>query len=180
MVGMVKELYKNKIFLKYLPGATIETLHKKQNAFGIWTMHGTLDLKNKKGRKKIIIDLKSTSETTEEKFISKAIKLDYPRQGVVYGELDDHRPDDETFIIGCCKKNMGTLAKPYYPNFIFDLNNYQNEKRTARDEAEFLLDFGKRYGIPTQGGVKKDSLDKFLKPIAGGGQDSKQKIRRTR
>jgi PDDEXK-like domain of unknown function (DUF3799) len=158
MAGMVKSLHTCKLFLKNLPGAIVEKTIFHPKAFAIHPMHGTLDLR----KKRIGIDLKTTSSETEEDFISKALKLSYPRQGVVYEELADL---DEFYIIGIGKKNMGTKQKPFYPHWVMDLNNFQNEKRRAHAEAKFLLTFFKEYGTPTKTGVKE-------KPAFVSGQDS--------
>jgi hypothetical protein len=164
MKGIMKSLMACKLFTDNFQGATIEQLHKKPMAFDIHGMHGTLDLKKPKRGGKRIIDLKTTSCATEEEFIKKAIALDYPRQGVVYEELDNPRPDDECYFIGCSKKNIGTKQKPKYPLFILDLNNFQNEKRTATNEAEFFLTFYDQYGLPTKSGLKRERPQKqFLR-----------------
>lgn len=157
MIGMVKSIYSCKLFVQSFNGSIREKLHKHPKAFGIHGMHGTLDLKVKRKGRKRIIDLKTTSETTEEGFIKKAIQLCYPRQGVVYKELDDHHPGDECFFIGVSKKNIGTKTKPNYPHFIFDLNNFTNETRRAEQEAEFLLSFYSQFGLPTKSGTKENT-----------------------
>lgn len=151
MIGGVKALMKCKLFTDNYKGAEIEKRLVREDVFGIHAMHGTIDLNNK--RKKTIIDLKTTSARTYEEFEKKAIQLAYPRQGNVYLELDGKAK--HFYIIGISKKNMGTLSKPYYPIFIFDLNNYEKEKEAAKQEAEFLLTFYKTYGIP---------LDKYTSP----------------
>src|SRR5688572_4410137 len=136
MDGMVKALSNLEFFTKMRYQAEIELCNRTPAAFGIAPMHGTLDLKKKrKGtKKKTMIDLKTTSEETEEAFIKKAIKLGYPRQGEVYEELDDEI--DETIFIGCSKKNIGTVTKPIFPIFIMDLNNFPDERKKATQEAE--------------------------------------------
>lgn len=164
MKGMVKTLLNCKLFTDNFNGATIEKLHKNPKAFGIHGMHGTLDLKKPKRGGKRIIDLKTTSATTEEEFIQKAISLDYPRQGIVYEELDNRRPDDECYFIGVSKKNIGTKQKPKYPLFIMDLNNFQNEKRISTNEAEFFLNFYHQYGVPLKSGLKTEKpVKQYLK-----------------
>lgn len=164
MKGMYKSLMSCKLFTDNFPGAVIETLHKNPKAFGIHGMHGTIDLKKPKRRGKRIIDLKTTSCTTEEEFIKKAISLDYPRQGIVYEELDNRQPEDECYFIGLSKKNIGTKEKPKYPLFIMDLNNFQDEKRIATNEAEFFLTFYNRYGIPLKSGLRKERpIKKYLR-----------------
>jgi len=148
--GMHKSLMQCKIFTDNHPGAIIEKLWKRNNIMDIWGMHGTIDLYKKRTGRRIVIDLKTTSETTEEGFIKKAIKLSYPRQGVVYELLPDAKPADEVYFIGISKMNIGTPEKPIFPHFIFDLNNYAKEKRYAQNEAEFLLTFFSKYGLPIE------------------------------
>lgn len=148
MEGMYKSLHSCKLFLKHLPGAIVEKTIYHKNAFGIHPMHGTIDLR----KRRVGIDLKTTSCETEEDFITKAITLGYPRQGVVYTELGDL---DEFYFIGVSKKNMGSVQKPYYPHWVLDLNNYSNEKKIATAEAHFLLTFYRDYGMPTKTGVKE-------------------------
>lgn len=163
MDGMVKSVYNCKLFTDSFIGSVREKLHKQSNVFGIHGMHGTIDLKKKLRRGKRIIDLKSTSAKTEEEFIKKAIAFDYPRQGVVYENLDNPLDCDETFFIGVSKHNAGTEKKPFYPHWIFDLNNFQQQKNYARNEAEFLLTFAKNYGLPT-----KEQIKTYTVPTARG------------
>lgn len=157
MEGGLKSLFKLKLFTESWQGAIIEKKIKRADAFGIFGMHGTLDINNK--RKKRIVDLKTTSAETEEEFIKKAIQLSYPRQGEVYEELDGET--EETFFIGISKKNIGTEEKPEYPIFIFDLNNYEKEKQAARQEAEFLLTFYKENGLPIDKHIKVKDLEGY-------------------
>lgn len=159
MTGGVKAVLKNKLFLQYYRGAIIEKKIKHPNAFGIFGMHGTLDINNK--RLMGVLDLKTTSCVTEEDFIEKAIKLGYPRQGVCYEEFSGNK---ETIFLGISKKNIGTEKKPEYPLFIFDLNNYSAEKEAARQEAEFLLSFYKEFGLP---------MDKYIDRTKIEGDDEK-------
>lgn len=154
MKGGLTSLLKCKVFTENYRGAVIEKLTKKANAFGIFGMHGTLDINN--NRKKIMIDLKTTSAATEEEFISKAIKLSYPRQGCVYEELSGHK---ESIFIGISKKNIGTEEKPHYPIFLFETNNYGKEKDYAREEVEYLLNFYKTYGLPSDKYIKREHLE---------------------
>lgn len=155
MEGMLTSLYSLKLFTDNLKGAVVEKLHRVPIAFGIHSMHGTLDLKKQKkvGKKKLMIDLKTTSQTTEAAFIKKAIKLAYPRQGEVYEELDTDI--DESIFIGISKVNTGTKHKPKHPLFIFDLNNYAKERQEATEEAKFLLKFYKDYGVPVEHSIHK-------------------------
>lgn len=148
--GMHKSLMQCKVFTDNHPGSIVEKLWKRKDVMGICGMHGTIDLYKKKAGKRIVIDLKTTSETTEEGFIKKSIKLGYPRQGVVYELLPDVKPADEVYFIGISKMNTGTPEKPIFPHFIFDLNNYEKEKTYAQQEAEFLLSFFSKYGLPIE------------------------------
>jgi hypothetical protein len=148
--GMYKSLMTCKIFTDNHPGSIVEKLWKRQNVMGICGMHGTIDLYKKKRGNRVIIDLKTTSETTEEAFIKKSIKLGYPRQGIVYELLPEPTPADEVYFIGISKINIGTIDKPIFPHFVFDLNNYGKEKQYAQTEAEFLLTFFKTYGLPIE------------------------------
>lgn len=152
--GMHKSLMSCKIFTDNHPGSVVEKLWKRKNVLDIWGMHGTIDLYKKKAGRRIVIDLKTTSEITEEGFIKKAIKLSYPRQGVVYELLPDDKPADEVYFIGISKVNLGSEEKPHFPHFIFDLNNYAKEKSYAQKEAEFLLTFYKNYGLPIESNRK--------------------------
>lgn len=136
MDGGHKALLACKRFQELKKGAIIEKKIKKVNAFGIHSMHGTLDVNNKK--LKLVVDLKTTSCETENDFIKKAIKLGYPRQGVVYEELSGNKA---TLFVGISKK------APY--NILwFDLNDFPDEKYKAKQEAEFLLTFYKEHGLP--------------------------------
>lgn len=169
MIGGIKSLHNLKLFKQMRPGAIIEKLHKHPKAFGIHGMHGTIDLKKTIGRRKIGVDLKTTSCKTEDEFVAKAIKLDYPRQAVVYEELAGL---NEFYIIGISK------AAPDYPCFIFDINNFSYEKQRSTEEAKFLLQFYRDYGLPLKSGVKGEDLTKFTDP--GRGRNRKPKKRRTR
>lgn len=151
MEGGVKAVLNCDLFKKYYPGAIIEKKIMRENVFGIHGMHGTLDLNNK--RKKIIIDLKTTSCETYEQFEKKAIQLAYPRQGEIYLQIDGEA--EHFYILGVSKKNIGTIRKPIYPTFLFDLDNYEKERQQAREEAQFLLTFYKQYGLP---------IDKYTDP----------------
>jgi hypothetical protein len=154
MEGGVKAVMKNKLFLQSYRGAIIEKKIKLPNAFGIFGMHGTLDVNNK--RMKRVLDLKTTSCFTEDEFIEKAIKLGYPRQGVIYEELSGNK---ESIFLGISKKNIGTEKKPEYPIFIFDLNNFPQEKEEAKQEAEFLLSFYKEFGLPVDKYIDRTKLE---------------------
>lgn len=161
MEGMVKSIHTCKLFLKLLPGSTVEKKIIKPQAFGIHRMHGTPDLR----KRRVGLDLKTTSATTEEEFIAKVFELDYDRQDVVYEELADL---DEFYFIGVCKENMGTEKKPFYPHWVVDMNNYEKQKQIAEEQAKFLLTFFHDFGVPLKSGLKNESLE----PYIGGGQDS--------
>lgn len=136
MVGGEASLKSDQRFQSLKKGAIIEKWIRKDNAFGIHAMHGTLDINNKK--LKLVVDVKTTSCETEEDFIEKAIKLGYPRQGVVYEELSGNTA---SLFVGISKKAP-------FKTFYFDLNDFQAEKQLAKQEAEFLLTFFKTYGFP--------------------------------
>lgn len=159
MGPMVKATLKHPLFIEFMSGnPRVEQLIRQPDRFGIHAMHGTLDISKDFTRsKRRGLDLKTTSATTEEEFIKKAIKLDYVRQDVVYCELDDLT--EPMLFLGCCKKNMGTKLKPYHPLFVFDPNDFKKERDRARDEAEFLLTFFKRFGVP---GKTKAELDERI------------------
>lgn len=145
MEGGHRALQQHKLFQELKRGAIIEKKVKRQRVFGIHAMHGTLDINNR--RKKLVVDLKTTSCTTEEDFVRKAIKLGYPRQGIIYEALAGYK---NSLFIGISKKNIepDPFAPPIYPVFLFDLNDFQHERQKAREEAEFLLTFYKQYGLP--------------------------------
>lgn len=148
MEGGWDSLKRDSEFQRLKKGAVIEKWIRKDKLFGIHAMHGTLDINNKKLG--LVVDLKTTSAETEDEFIDKAIKLGYPRQGVIYENLSGNTA---SIFIGISKKAP-------YSTFYFHLNDFQAEKQRAKQEAEFLLSFFHDYGFPVD---KHSNKDRYIK-----------------
>lgn len=126
--AMTKSLHKNPVFKKAMSGSPILEKLRFNEVNGV-PMRGTLDILNRN----CAYDLKTTSEETFDKFVKKAIKLDYFRQSYVYKQLAEV---DNFIFIGVCKK-------PPYNIYILNTNDYETQEEIQKNEAHFLLEVAK-------------------------------------
>lgn len=116
---------------RYMKGAKLEKIHVVPIDYSYaepkmqW-VKVILDIE----KKKVGVDIKTTSCTTEDAFIKAARKYSYPKQGWMYSEA---RKLDEFIFVGCSKKPGNKI-------FEYHLNDYPHDKQQGMEEGIELVE----------------------------------------